>query len=131
MCGDRKYRAGLRKIMGSWESSTDRRRSHSTELSARIPPLSEIHLAYPTHNQPQLQEPIKIDFGRGHRPRSLMRQAKLPKPKLGSNLLHEFPWQGVAISARSLVSGVCLLLLDPPIDIDALKPPLASHFECG
>src|SRR6185437_5327091 len=64
MRGDREYRAGLGKIMRSWESSADRRRPQSTELSARIPPFREIHLAYPSHDQPQLQEPIKIDFSR-------------------------------------------------------------------
>jgi hypothetical protein len=40
-------------------------------------------------------------------------------------------WQQAVISAPLIVSGIGLLLLDPPIDIDALKPPQTAHFEGG
>jgi hypothetical protein len=52
---DSEYGAGLRKIMGAWESSADRRRSKSTELPAGIPPFRDIHLANSGDDQSQFQ----------------------------------------------------------------------------
>jgi hypothetical protein len=39
--------------------------------------------------------------------------------------------QSWAISAPSLVSGIRLLLLDPLVNINALKTPLSAHLERG
>ena len=35
------------------------------------------------------------------------------------------------MSTSSFVEEVCLLLLDPTINVDALKPPLSAHLKCG
>jgi hypothetical protein len=69
---DGEYRPRLRKVVGSWESPTDRSTSKPTELAAGVPPLGEIHLANPGNNQSQFQQAIKVDFAIRHSPFSLM-----------------------------------------------------------
>jgi hypothetical protein len=89
---DREYGACLRKIVGAWKSSADRRSSKSTELPAGIPPSCEIHLANSGDDQSQLQQPVKIDFSLRHELSSLMRQATRRRPKPASKELSAFLW---------------------------------------
>jgi len=135
---DCEYGARLRKIMGAWKSSPDRSSPKATELAAGIPPFGEIHLTNSGHDQSQFQQSIKIDSCLRHWQAALMSQATECTPKPTSGGLCGFPQQGAAISAPSLISGACLLLLNPMINIDALKSPLmtvdeycfASHKRC-
>jgi hypothetical protein len=57
---NRKYRAGLSKMMCARESSTDGGSSQPTELPARIPPFGEIHLADSCDDQSKFQQAIEI-----------------------------------------------------------------------
>lgn len=59
--------ACLREVVRARESATKRRRPEATELALRVPPLRDIHLAEPRHDQTQPQEPVEIDRVAVHR----------------------------------------------------------------
>ena len=100
-------------------------------MSTCVPPLREIHFTNPGDDQTQLQQAVQIDRDRGHTSKSLTRQPTRNSSRRTSNWRDVPPQPEPLISVLPLVSGIYLLLLDPPINVAALKPPSAADRECG
>jgi hypothetical protein len=70
--GDGKYGARLRKGVRAGESAAESGCAQAAELSVRVPPSGDVHLAKPTHDKPQLQKAVQVK----HRYRLLHQQRK-------------------------------------------------------
>ena len=51
----------LGEVMGTREATTQRQRTKSAELALCIPPLAEIHLPHPSHNQAKPKQAVQLE----------------------------------------------------------------------